>query len=255
MTGSRMLMLGDAMSILARSTCAPSGNSPAPHALEQVQVLLDRRGSRYGLFSPGSRAACRGTARISSAVRLVRRRPCRARMSCTAHCVELLEVVRGVELAGRPSRSPASGRPRWIASTYSCSSLAGLVSSKRRLHLPPNSCASAEVQADRLGVADVQVAVRLRREARVHPAAEAARAVVLVDDAADEIERPVGLLGGHGGGPPWGAGQVAHYKQLADDRQGNGRPGPPGRRAGRPAGRRTAPGRSCAIRDKGLTQP
>ena len=27
--GSRMLRFGDAMSILARSTCAPSGNSPA----------------------------------------------------------------------------------------------------------------------------------------------------------------------------------------------------------------------------------
>ena len=68
--------------------------------------------------------------------------------------------------AARPSRSRASARRRWMDSTYSTSSLVGLVSSKRRLQLPPKSCGDAEVQADRLGVADVQVAVGLGREAR-----------------------------------------------------------------------------------------
>ena len=45
-------MLGEAMSILARSTRAPSGNSPARMRAEEVEVLRDGR-SRYGLFAAG----------------------------------------------------------------------------------------------------------------------------------------------------------------------------------------------------------
>ena len=45
----------------------------------------------------------------------------------------------------------------------------------------------AEVQADRLGVADVQVAVRLGRKPRIDPSAVLAGAIVLVDDRADEV--------------------------------------------------------------------
>ena len=76
---------------------------------------------------------------------------------------------------------------------YSCSSLAGLVSSKRRLQRPPNSRGDAEVEADRLRVADVQVAVRLGREAR-DDRADAAGPKVGGDDVADEV----GALGdGH----------------------------------------------------------
>ena len=63
------------------------------------------------------------------------------------------------------------------------------MSSKRRLDLPPNSGRQAEVEADRLGVADVQIAVRLRGEARVHAAAVLAGLQVLEDDVADEVRR------------------------------------------------------------------
>jgi len=45
----------------------------------------------------------------------------------------------------------------------------------------------AEVQADRLGVAVVKVAVGLGREARLDAAAPFRRADVLVDDVADEV--------------------------------------------------------------------
>ncbi len=55
-----------------------------------------------------------------------------------------------------------------MASMYSCSSLAGLVSSKRRWQRPPNSSRDAEIQADRLGVADMQIAVGLGRKAGDH---------------------------------------------------------------------------------------
>src|SRR5205807_623589 len=45
----------------------------------------------------------------------------------------------------------------------------------------------AEVKANRLGMADVQVTVGLRRKPRLHPAAETAAAVVLLDDGVDEV--------------------------------------------------------------------
>ena len=47
----------------------------------------------------------------------------------------------------------------------------------------------AEVQADGLGMADVQVTVRFRRETGMHPAAVGAGLYIPADDAADEIIR------------------------------------------------------------------
>src|SRR5207302_9128572 len=58
----------------------------------------------------------------------------------------------------------------------------------------------AEVEANRLGMPDVKIAVRLRRKARVNAAAEAPRLVVLLDALFDEVEgrssrlRGLGLL-------------------------------------------------------------
>src|SRR5262249_46925646 len=47
----------------------------------------------------------------------------------------------------------------------------------------------AEVETDRLGVADVQVTVRLRRKTRVNQPLQAPNAVVVVDDRVDEMRR------------------------------------------------------------------
>ena len=56
----------------------------------------------------------------------------------------------------------------------------------------------AEVEADRLGVADVEVAVGLGREAGQHPAAVLPGAEVVVDDVADEVaSRGLGAGAGH----------------------------------------------------------
>ena len=70
--------------------------------------------------------------------------------------------------------------------TYSGSSLPGLVSSRRRLQRAAEFGGDAEVQADRLGVADVQVAVGFGREARAHGRL-AAGLDILADDLADEV--------------------------------------------------------------------
>ena len=59
--------------------------------------------------------------------------------------------------------------------------------------MPPYSFAIAEVQADRLRVADVEVAVRLGREARRDAAAVLSGGALGVDDLADEV--PAGSRG------------------------------------------------------------
>jgi hypothetical protein len=51
----------------------------------------------------------------------------------------------------------------------------------------------AKIQANRLGVADVQVAVRLRGEARGHTSGVLSRPHILSNDRADEIERSICL--------------------------------------------------------------
>ena len=181
-----MLMFGDAMSIFARSTCAPSGNSPARMRANRSRFSATGRGRgtgcpcpaavsvpRYSRISSGGQAVDVGLALSRSAGRRSRRAARSSRRRRTA---------------ARPSRSRASGRRALIESTYSTSSFVGLVSSKRRLQVPPNSARDAEVQADRLGVADVQVAVRLRRETGGNPAAVLPDLRVGGDDGADEVE-------------------------------------------------------------------
>ena len=53
----------------------------------------------------------------------------------------------------------------------------------------------AEVQADALGVADVQIAVRLGRKPRMHAAAVLAGGAVGVDDLLDEVARGLVVRG------------------------------------------------------------
>ena len=55
-----------------------------------------------------------------------------------------------------------------MASTYSVSSLTGLVSSKRRLTMPPYSAAKPKVHTDRLGMSNVQIAIGFWRKPCVH---------------------------------------------------------------------------------------
>ena len=93
-TGSRMLMFGEAMSIFARSVRAPSGNSPFSIRSNRSRFSATVR-SRYGLFLPGSVSVPR-CSRISSAVRS-QTYALPALISWIGPIVELLEVVRGVE--------------------------------------------------------------------------------------------------------------------------------------------------------------
>ena len=119
-------------------------------------------------------------------------------MSLLGPLVELLEVVGGVELAVLPvDAEPADVVADGIDVLLLLLGGVGVVVAE--VELAAVLLGEAVVQADRLGVADVQVAVRLGREARVHAAAEPAGAVVLLDDLLDEVER----LGWFGGTHVW----------------------------------------------------
>ena len=104
-SGSRMIMLGCAMSILARSTCAPSGNSPACMRRQQVEVLLDRplaidaRRARRRHRAAAARISLLGL-RVDVRLALLHQQ--------LGDLVQLLEVVAGV-VARRPTRSRATG--------------------------------------------------------------------------------------------------------------------------------------------------
>ena len=132
------------------------------HAAEQVEVFLHAAvAERAVLAGLGQRAAVDAHLLLRSGRR---HRPCR-RGSGPRPSRRAARNNPTRDRGARPSRSRASARRASMASIYSCSSLAGLVSSKRRLQWPPNSCGDAEIQADRLGVADMQIAVRLGRKA------------------------------------------------------------------------------------------
>ena len=167
--GSRRLMFGEAMSIFARSTRAPSANSPARMRAKRSRFSSTER-SRYGLSRPGSVSVPR-CSRISSARQVV---DVGLALPDQLHgpVVELLEVVRGVvEVLAPVEAEPAHVALDRVDVLDVLLGRVGVVeaqvAARRR-----SSRGEAEVEADRLGVADVQVAVRLGREARDHATAE-----------------------------------------------------------------------------------
>ena len=182
-TGSRMLMLGDAMSILARSVRAPSGNSP---------LFMRSNRSRFS----ATRAIAIGAVlaglveRAAMCAHFVGRQVADIRFALFDELdrpiVELLEVVGRVE---QPV-VPVAAEPAHVVDDRVDVLL--LFLGRVRVVEPQVELAAvlfgeAEVQADALGVADVQIAVRLGRKARVHAPAVFAGSAVGIDDLLDEI--------------------------------------------------------------------
>ena len=158
---------------LAARACAGTGRGSPPPA-----------GRGRGCCGP-VRSACRGT------------RGSRRRSGCRRTPCPRESAVRRTGTAARnsPRRNTAAAQSKpsqrtssWIASTYSTSSFAGIGVVEAQVAEAAEFRGDAEVQADRLGMADVQVAVRLGRKPRVHTAAVPAGSAVLGDDFPDEIE-------------------------------------------------------------------
>ena len=109
--------------------------------------------------------------------------------------VELLEVVRGVVVV----RAPLEPQPPHVA--LDRLGVFDVLLGRVRVVEAEVAAAAvfdghAEVEANRLRMADVQIAVRLRREAR-DDGLVAARGEVLLDDLADEVARLGRGLGRH----------------------------------------------------------
>ena len=80
-----------------------------------------------------------------------------------------------------------------MASMYSCSSLVGIGVVEAQVALAAELLRDAEIERDRLGVADMEIAVRLRRKAGDH-LLDAPGGEVSGDNIADEIARRSALV-------------------------------------------------------------
>ena len=191
-TGSRRLKFGRAHVDLRPQGACPVGELAGLHAAEQVEVLLHRAVAVRAVLAALDVAAVLRD--------LLGRQVADVRLALLDELlgplVELVEVVGGVELAALPvGPEPADVVADGIDVLLLLLGGVGVVVAQVALAAVLHG--EAEVQADRLGVADVQVAVRLRREARVDAAAEPPGAVVLLDDLLDEVQpRRVGLVAG-----------------------------------------------------------
>ena len=175
-------MLGEAMSICARRTRVPSGELAGAHAREQVEVLLDAP------VPPRARAAGLGEgAPVETDLlgRLVVHVREAGADELDRPVVQLPEVVgRVVQVVAPVEAEPADIGLDGVEVLLLLLDRVGVVEAEvtAAAGLPGD----AEVEADRLGVPDVEVAVGLGREAgddgRVLPGAQ-----VLGDDVADEV--------------------------------------------------------------------
>ena len=180
-----MLRFGEAMSILARSVREPSGNSPCPHALEQIEILFHRAiAVRAFLARLGQRAAILAyllRAQVID-VRLARldelHRP----------GVQLVEIVGGVKHA----IAPVGAQPARVGDDrvdVLLLFLLGIGVVEAQVGLAAKLLRQSEVQADGFGMADVQIAVGFGRKAGVNAALIFVGLQIVEDDVADKVRR------------------------------------------------------------------
>ena len=111
--------------------------------------------------------------------------------------VELFKIVGGVEFAvlpvpAQPAHVLADGLH--VFGLF----LGGIGVVKAQIAEAAELLGHAEIETDGLGVPEVQIAVGLRREARVHLAAETAGGIVFLNPGADEVHAGLGRFVGRG---------------------------------------------------------
>ena len=154
-------MLPEAMSILARRTRAPFGKFTGAHAAEQIEVFLDRAVAERAVFSRlGQRAA------IDPHV--VRVLVVDIGLACPDQIlgprIELLEIVRGVIEVLAPIK-PQPAHIRFDGVDVFLLFLGGIGVVEAQMAAAAKLLRDAEIEANGLGVADMQVAVGLGRKA------------------------------------------------------------------------------------------
>ena len=170
------------------------GKLAGPHPLEKIEVLLD-----------GPRAVRAGPARLGEGAAMVAdllgREIADVRLAGADQLerprVELIEIVGGVELAVLPIEpQPVDVFLDRVDVLLVLFARIGVVEAE--IALAAELLGDAEVQANALGVPDVQIAVGLRGEARLDPAAVFAGAIVFENDLANEVDRRCGFFSAHG---------------------------------------------------------
>ena len=152
------------------------------HAAEKVEVLLDAAvAERARSARLGQRAAARAHLLRALVVDI----GLAGADQVLGPVVELLEIVRGVEEVVAPVEAePAHVALDGVDVLLLLLHRVGVV--EAQVAAPAELLGDAEIQADRLGVADMQVAVRLRRKAG-DDAGVTAGGEVGADDVADEV--------------------------------------------------------------------
>ncbi|OPZ25771.1 MAG: hypothetical protein BWZ02_02311 [Lentisphaerae bacterium ADurb.BinA184] len=157
---------------------------PGPHAAEQIEVLRNRPLTvRTGTARLGEVAAVQPD--------LLRRQVADVGLAPADQLLGTLakpaEVVRGVVLATLPVEAEPA---HVLADGVDVLGLllAGIGVVKAQVAGAAELARDPEVDADRLGVADVQVAVRLGRKTGVNPAAIAARGHIGPHNLADKVQ-------------------------------------------------------------------
>ena len=166
------------------------GELAGAHAREEVQVLLDRAAAP-GAIETGLRERAAVLADLIGGQVVDVGQPVPDQVD--GPFVELLEVVRGVvEVLAPVEAQPAHVGLDGVDVLLLLLGGVGVV--EAQVAAAAELAGDAEVEADRLGVADVQVAVGLRREAR-HDGGVPPAAQVVGHDVADEVA----ALGGDAG--------------------------------------------------------
>jgi len=158
------------------------GELPRPHPAQEAQVLLDRTVPVRALPARLGQGAAVGAD-------LVRREVVHVGLVLTDELlgplVELLEVVaRVIEVLAPVEAEPAHGVDDGVDVLLAL--LGGIGVVEAEVAAPAKLLGDAEVEADRLGVSDVQISVRLGRKAR-DDRREATSLEVLDDRVADEV--------------------------------------------------------------------
>ncbi len=196
-TGSRMFRLGEAMSILARRHARAVRKLAGLHAREQIEIFFDRTiAIRAFLARLGQRAAIFAdfvgaqVIHVSFAGLDQLHRP----------VIQLLEIIGGVVKA-----FPLEAEPLHVG--HDGLDVLGLFLFRigvveAQVGAAAKFVCQAEVQADGLGMADVQISVRLGRKARPHAAVVLAGLQVFNNGVANKVGR-TRRLGGWRSLPVW----------------------------------------------------
>ena len=170
-------------SILALRTQLPSGRSPARISRNRARFSSTVR-SRYGDGRPGSTETAPIVLDLLVAQMVDVRLPLTDELlGQLVHLVEIIGRVQGSVPKGKAE--PVDVRHDGVDVLDAFGERVGVIEAK--VAMAAILLGHAEVEADRLGVTDVQIAVRLRRKAGDDAAVMLARAQVVLDDLADEI--------------------------------------------------------------------